>query len=164
MVTAFQLDECDDYASYSKRCNKAGLAQLRRYKTKNKGTLDPQVIERCVKTNGTLLTTDGVFFSDNEQDIPERNPGFIVVEHSEAIPYTITQDSIEKILEDFKASFPDWSNISWKNSLVKISDAYIEIGRKTASGINFGFRADWTDENWQDGVRSALAGNAAEAE
>lgn len=160
-MTTFQFDENNSCTSFIRRCKKGGLASAKRFqrKHKNTGLKDPQMLAIYLALGGVLVTFDNHMIDDHEDDIPEQSPGIIIIEHSPAIPYTFTQKSAEKIIAKFKEKVPDWHQVPWENSIVRLSDATICIGRKQRGSVIYDYLE--TVEGADDaGIKAQLALNA----
>jgi hypothetical protein len=162
MATIFQFDECSDCVSFIKKCNKQGLAVARRFKKKHRrtGLKDPQMLPIYLGLGGVLITFDNDMIDDHEDDVPERSPGIIIIEHSDAVPYTLTQASVEKIIGRFKSILPDWHQVPWANSIVRITERSVAIGRKFKTGVAYDCHADLADVNCDQQIRNHLVQNA----
>ena len=159
-MTVFQFDECSTSKSYLKSCKKSGLAAVRRYPTKHKGLPDPAMLEIYMAQEGVLVTYDHEIWVENEKHIPLTNPGIIIVSHSPAISYTLTQRSAANILDNFKGQFGEWHSVPWSNSLVTITDASVEVMRKSALGFETQLYRSLDQPGWQWELAERLKQNA----
>ena len=111
---------------------------------------------------GVLVTFDSNMVEDHGAHIPNVNPGIILVGHSPAIPYTVTATSASKIMTAFKGHLPDWHELSWQNSVAKITDATIEVGHMAAQQFHIDLSADFANTpGWQESLRACLLINSA---
>jgi len=163
-VTIFQFDENIDYKAYIKRCNQEGFAVVKRFPKdlKNTGFPDPEVLKRCLLLGGVLVTLDHHMIDDHEPDVPEKSPGIIIIQHSPKIPYTMTQKSAEKIIEQFKKRISDWHKLSYANSIVRITDESITVGRKKENVVTYNCYKELSEQDCEDEIRQRLNDNAAD--
>ena len=159
-MNIFQFDECSDGKSLIRSCKTEALSQVRRYPTKHKNLPDPEMLAIYMKKDGTLVTFDRRIVEENLDAIPGEHPGLIMVGHSPAIPYTMTEESASKILRALKDGFADWHTISWKNSIVTITDASIEVSRRTGAGVQSMLYASFENDNWQHLLKDCLLQNS----
>jgi hypothetical protein len=162
MATVFQFDECSDCRSFIKKCNDEGLAVARRFRRKHrhKGLKDPEMLAVYLGLGGVIITYDNNMIDEHPTHIPERSPGIIIIEHSSAVPYTFTQASAEKIIGKFKSILPDWHQVPWANSIVRITERSVSIGRKLETGVIYECVANLTDDNCHEQIRTHLVQNA----
>ena len=163
-MTTFQFDENNECKSYIKHCNKEGLAAAKRFprRHKNKQFSDPEMLNLCLSLGGVLVTFDHHMIDDHEPYIPEKSPGIIIIQHSRKIPYTMTQKSAERIIAQFKKTIADWHQVPFENSIVRITDESITIGRKLADGVTYDCHKELTEPNCGKEIREHLASNAAD--
>jgi hypothetical protein len=162
MSTVFQFDECSDCRSFIKKCNQQGLAVARRFKKKHRHTSlkDPEMLAIYLALGGVLITYDNNMIDEHEDAVPEQSPGIIIIEHSSEVPYTLTQSSAEKIIGRFKTVLPDWNQVPWANSIVRITERSISIGRKRKAGVTYECVANLSDDNCHEQIRIHLVQNA----
>jgi hypothetical protein len=160
-MTTFQFDECSTYLEYISKCNKApvGATEAKRHERKHRGLPDPDVLAIHMKGNSVFITFDGRMVDEHGTHIPTLNPGIIIIGHSPAYSFTMTHVFACKILEDFKVNFPEWHTISWRNSIVKMTEVSIEIGYNTTSGFVSQFYEFFKESGWQDSLKSFLTQN-----
>ena len=160
-MTIFQFDECSTYLKYIAQCNKnpVGTTKAKRHKKKHQGLLDPDVLAIHMGGNSVFVTFDGRMVNEHGAHIPTLNPGIIIIGHSPSYSFTMTHVFACKILEDFKVSFPDWHTISWRNSIVRMTEISIEVGYNTASGFVSQFHELFRENGWQDAFKVFLAQN-----
>jgi hypothetical protein len=144
-----------------RRCKKTGLAETSRFERRhrNKKMQDPEVMAYYFGLNRVLLTFDKALIDEHENDIPGLNPGIIVVQHSPALLRTLTQKSAEKIIAKFKEIIPDWYEVPWSNSIVRISDIAVEICRKEESGVVTLVYTELTETDCAEQIRKHLQQN-----
>jgi hypothetical protein len=162
MATVFQFDECSDCKSFIARCNRQGLATARRFRKKHrgKGIKDPQMLPIYLALGGVLITFDNDMIEKHEDQIPEHNPGIIIIEHSPDVPYTLTQASVEKIIARFKSIVPDWHSVPWANSIVRITEKSVAVFRKLATGVTCDCFVELADATCDEKIRNRLLQNA----
>lgn len=162
MPTVFQFDECSDCKSFIKRCNKEGLAVAKRFgkKHRRKGLKDPEMLAIYLALGGVIVTFDNNIIDEHVEDIPEHNPGFIIIEHSSEVPYTLTQASAEKIVARFKSTVPDWHQVSWANSIVRITEKSVFIFRKIGTDVTRNCYVELVETTCESQIRDHLMQNA----
>jgi hypothetical protein len=121
---------------------------------------DPEMLATYLAKGNVLVTFDRRMLEDHEADIPELSPGLIVIAHSPAMMKTLTQSSAEKIIKSFKDKLPDWHQVPWANSIVKITDSSVFVGRKTTEGIVFDCEASLADPKCDETIKRHLVQNA----
>ena len=162
-MTTFQFDENNSCTSFIKRCKKGGLANAKRFQRGHKNTKlkDPEMLKIYLALGGVLITFDNHMIDDHENDIPKTSPGIVIIEHSPRMLHPITQKSAEKIIGRFKDKLPDWHKVPFENSIVRISDASIIVGRKLDVGVVYDCHATLDDDNCDQKVRERLVKNAS---
>ena len=157
-MTKFHPDECSSARGLIRSCKKGGLAQVRRYPTKHKSLLDPEMLYIYTKKDGVIVTFDLGMADENAEHIPVEHPGLIMIGHSPEISYTITEKSATKITSNFKDKFPEWHQIPWKNCIVKMTDATVEVGYILEGTITYLLHRSFEENEWQNDFRDCLAG------
>jgi hypothetical protein len=159
-VTTFQFDECISSKALIRDCRRSGLCTPRRYPKGNMGLKDPEMLAKYMPGDAPLFTQDLALLSDHATHIPPRNSGIIMIGHSPATPRTVTEVSIRRILKQFKQRFGEWHSISWRNSIVVITEATVSAGHMSASGPSVNFIGRIDDNTWKDRLKEVLANNA----
>jgi hypothetical protein len=130
-------------------------------KHRNKGLKDPEMLSFYLSLGGVLVTYDNDMIDEHLDAIPEKGPGIIVIEHSPAVPYTLTQKSAEKIVKKFKETLPDWHAIPWTNSIVRITERSVTVCKKTQATVEYNCEVELSDAVCPHQVRQCLTQNAA---
>jgi hypothetical protein len=155
-MTIFQLDECLDCRSLVRRCEAhREVATVYRFpgdfKTKEarqqKKQKDKIVVPHFIARGNPIVTTDLPIIEDNLDCISEPHPGFIIVSNETPTP-TIRSQHIVDILGSFKQGFPDWISVSWRNSVVRLTQKWIEVGSiKDTTFVRLWFSStDWRND------------------
>jgi hypothetical protein len=162
-MNCFQFDECSSSSELIRECKKEGLCSPRKYPNKHRSLKDPEMLDIYMKRNGVLITFDLSIVEDNDGFIPLENPGIILIGQSANSMRTMTITSARKIMKSFKRLFPEWCKLSWRNSIVAITDATISAGCVTNSGfyVEFSTELNDTDEGWKESLRDFLTQNSS---
>lgn len=162
-MTVFQFEENNSCKSFIRRCNRVGAAEVKRYQARhrNKKIPDPQMLSIYLPLGGVLVTYDKAMLSMHRSDIPEKSPGIIVIEHSPKNLRTLTQSSAEAIIQRFKDKVPDWYEVPWANSIVRITEETVSVCRKAQDELVCDCHINLAADDCADKIRSALAENAA---
>src|SRR5947207_963194 len=126
-MTTFQLDQCLDSKRFARDCSAEGVCQVQRLPPGLRGKEDPELLTAVMVAAHPLVTFDRVLARDHTPFIPESKPGIIGISNYPA-PQTMTVAIAQKVLRKFKSAFPDWHRASWRNSIVEITLAGIEVG------------------------------------
>jgi hypothetical protein len=161
-VTIFQFDENNECKQYIKRCNKEGFATAKRFprRHKNKQYPDVEMLNLCLSFGAVLITFDNDMIDDHEAEIPQKFAGVVIIEHSAAMLHTITQKSAEKIIRQFKETIADWHKVPFENSVVRITDASIMVGRKINDVVIYECQKDLDEIDCATTVTEHLIRNA----
>jgi len=159
-MTVFQLDECCSAKKHRTACNKEGLSKVNKFPSGHRSLKDPQMLEIYMKKTSVFVTTDSRLKDQHTDCIPNEHPGILIVAQSNTNFGTLTVDRAFNIIAGFKKSFPDWYNVVWRNSIVKITDECIEAGRKVGDEIKIEFFRELRLVGWQDEFKLYLSTNA----
>jgi hypothetical protein len=158
-MIGYQVDECLDSKRLVKWCAAEGLVTLRRFPRKLKEQEDPQVLDTILPSGSSLVTTDREIHWRHSTHIPDKHPGILIVASSDS-SCTIRIRDVERILRQFKSSFPGWHSTSLQNSILEITEQQAEVCKVTG-GI--AARIGWVEfakEGWQDELRGMLSQSA----
>ena len=157
----FQLDECASSRKLLSSCKKQKLcvpfAYPRRFK--GKAIKDPQVLARVMANGRALVTTDLAIVDRHCECIPINNPGLIMLGPSPGSPHTTTEKLMMKMLSNFKTYFPDWHDVSWRNSIVRITESTVELGHVATSGYVYDYHSDLDKPGWVEEMKVFLENN-----
>ena len=159
-VNCFQFDECSSSNALLQECKRDGLCLPRRYPKKHSKLKDPQMLGIYMAKDGTLVTFDLSLIDEHEAYIPPKNPGIILIGRSPRVMKTMTETAARKIMRKFKALFPDWCQLSWKNSIVKFTEATIFAGRIIEHGAIIDFLGEIDSDDWKSKLRDILTRNS----
>jgi len=126
-MTICQLDECSNSSKITKECNNSGKAQVYRFPKLLKGKSDNEILKILLTKENPLITFDKEIVHENRPATPETNPGLIILKNAPSIPDTMNDKNALRILNKFKGHFPRWNEISWRNSIITITQEYIVI-------------------------------------
>jgi hypothetical protein len=163
-VINFQLDECISAGKLLSHCRRQNACVPFPFPKilKGKSVKDPEVLGKYMPLDRVLVTVDLSIVEKHGGHIPEANPGLIMLGPSPDSPYTTTVRLTMKMLAKLKAAFPDWHNVSWRNSIVRLTESSIEVGHMTTSGYVYDLNANLDDPNgWQDTLAELLRRNAS---
>ena len=129
----FQLDECLNDADFARLC--VNEAEAKKISGINVNLLpdslhgedDDIVLAQLMKRDGTLLTKDRKIASEHSNAIPNSNPGIVIIANAPGSVRTMSVKQVEKILSEFKSNYTEWHALSFKNSIIEISQIGIEI-------------------------------------
>jgi hypothetical protein len=159
-MNAFQFDECSADQKYAANCQKSGHSIVRNYPKRHKKLKDPEMLEHYLaKKDGTLVTFDHRIWSQHSESVPLSHPGIIAIRN---LIYTMTHAIAQKMIEKLKADFPDWSVVSWANSLVTLTNDGVRVERKTPSGFEEVLYRDFKEADWQEALKGCLQTNATQ--
>jgi hypothetical protein len=134
-MPTFQLDECLNDPEFAQECeddsnakNIPGVA-VRLFPRRLRGEDDDVVLRESLQLDGAILTKDRRIARDWIAAIPNQHPGIIIIANAPGNAATITVSIVKKILSNFKKAFPQWHALSFRNSVLEITQIGIEIWR-----------------------------------
>lgn len=74
-----------------------------------------------------LLTTDGALIYEHFDAMPMLHPGIVIISNAETVLKTLTIKQVQIILRKFKSRFPQWHELSCRNSIIQITQDSISI-------------------------------------
>ena len=133
-MKSFQLDECMDQKRLVRSCAEEGLVQVARFpaelktaEARRSGTQkDSYVLQRFLSRDSAFLTSDRPIVEANPGFVPDRHCGIIILSNSKPTPTPSGKD-FQKVLETFKLLVPDWHSLPWDNSIVTMTQDWIEV-------------------------------------
>jgi len=156
-MCVFQFDENSSARSLIRDCRNAGVVEVRKYPSGDKGLPDEDMLDKYVQRDGVIVTFDAGLVQDHLDHVPDDHPGVIIVRHSPAISYPMTAASAKNILDHFKAEFSDWHRVSWKNSVVTMTEASIEVGHVASDHVVNDLSKSYNESEWQAELRDCLS-------
>lgn len=148
-MKTYQLDENINDKQLAKSCNEQGLAWAKRQSRKDKGRKDPDWVPRVIAQGDTLVTLDRRIIDDCRRAVPEENPGIVILENDESIPFTIRSKDAKKILATLKSAMPDWHN-DWCNSVIRLSQQRIIVGHIEDGQFVLDRNLSLLDPDWKE--------------
>jgi len=137
---------------------KKRLCKVRRYPDNERGTKDPQMLQKYMSLDGIVVTFDRNIVDEHGSHIPDVNPGIIMISNF-IRAHTMTAAAAQDILKNFKALYADWHLLSWNNSIINLTDASVEVGYMRSGKLTVELRKVFTERGWQDQLRTALEKN-----
>ena len=145
-MTTFQLDENANSRKFADECVRQGLCGVRRFPSSLRGTKDADLLPQLMSASYPLLTFDRQIAQNNSEQIPERNPGILIVTDPGSV-HTLTVETARNILLNFKTVFTEWHKVSWRNSIVAISPSSVEVSRLAAGQLTTTLMLQLADHN-----------------
>ena len=139
-MRVFQADECMNSKRFEAACNsegRGGLYRLYRFPKSFKGRSikDPEILRHFFDRGTPIITNDEEMLSEHANAIPEEHPGLIVVAFSPDCQEIISDRVSMEMLARFKSLFPAWATIPCSNSVVVITERWVEIMHKEGGGL-----------------------------
>lgn len=129
-MIGYQMDECLNSKRLVQACLEEGLVNVRRCPRRLKQHDDPEVLRNVLPSEWSLVTTDRAIHVEHGRFFPSEHSGILIVATSDS-SRTLTIKNVVSILQRFKAAFPDWHEVSLRNSVVEITES---AGRCMARG------------------------------
>lgn len=122
-----QFDECFTSKKIRARCEAEGKSAIKTFphRLRNKAVKDPEVVDRFLPGESSLVTTDHRLPIKEAARIPNQHAGIIVVRHNG--PHTQREKDIIQVIENFKSHVQQWENLNWANSVVELYQDRVEI-------------------------------------
>lgn len=165
-MTTFLLDQNVNKKSFARKCNLQPHAKAKRFPPEWKdyvgGFKDPQLLPIVMDGDKPLVTNDRNIASENIAYIPKANPGIIIVAFAKgSTTRTLTADDTEKILANFKSTFPKWYAANWSNTVIEITQLGVMVSHVESGLLQPDTYLAFTTANWQPSLTAVLAANAA---
>ncbi len=165
-MSIFQLDECADSRHLVRACKEEGSAQVYRFpgrlKTKEareqRKQKDASIIPEFLSGGIPFVTTDKPIIEENLSSVPFPHSGVIIISNAQPVP-EVGREDIINILSTFKRAFPGWHEAKWDNSIVELTDKWIEVKRIESGDVVSLKRLSFDEENWSGTLASLLAEN-----
>ena len=160
----FQLDENLNDSEFARECDEeskaAGIADLslKRFPKRLRGEEDEVVLRNLLSSGGTVLTKDRGIATDGKDGIPDEHPGIIIIANAPSVRVTGNQ-AVRQILRKMKTSVNEWHSLSFKNSIIEITQAGIEVRRKSDAKAKY---LDFAANGWESNLVSILKDNAGQ--
>jgi hypothetical protein len=161
-----RFDECLDDRKLVRDCQTEGLVEARRFPRdmRNKGIVDEQVLERLLPACDLLVTNDLGLAAQNVELLSAGTACVLVLSLGPESIRTFTTHAARRMLQTFKADYPQWPVVPWSNSVVEITPGYIRIQHVAEHSLIEDAWIDRAAEGWQDQLTAALEQNAGRAE
>lgn len=160
MMLEVQLDENLNSAKLISACKGGGLTRPFRLPHSVMGSDDPTVLRHSFGQGRALITTDQALPAEYVGEIPSRNPGIIVIGHSQNVQATITLDRIIAILERFKHELRDCLPLPCRNSIVLITESSIDVSHVAGGALHRDASFQYGPGDWRRDFKSILLANA----
>ena len=164
-MTTFLLDQNVNKKSLAETCNREGFAHVRRFPSEWKmqagGFKDPDLLQKVMVGNQPLLTNDRNIAREHATIIPPINPGIIIVGFCKGTIKPLGKGDIERILRQFKQSFPQWHVTTWNNSIVEITQKHAEVWHVETGDLRSDDYISFDELNWSGRLAGVLEKNAA---
>jgi hypothetical protein len=157
----FQFDECIDSKTLFNSCSAQGLAKPIRFPANLKGTSDEQLLPSILSKPYSFLTCDSRIVRQHHLFIPALHPGIIMIANAPGHYPSLTEKTIINILDNFKKHLPWWNTVPWKNSIVKITQQFVEISRIKSGIVEEQIKLDYSDPDFKDRLEEILTSNAS---
>ena len=160
-MIAYQLDKCTDSKRLYNGCLAEQLAIVYRFTAIQceNDTPDPVILAHCVQAGRVLLTTDSSFHYDNQQYLPQTHEGIVIVSNS--INKCLTEKDFISSLAKFKAAFLNWHLTQPKNSILQITQHWVELSAIRDGLVCVLATLEFTDPEWQTVLTAKLVENGA---
>ena len=158
-MIAFQLDQCLDSKRFAKECHAEGLCQVQRFPSVLRNAEDPELLMTLMVQAIPLVTFDRALAHEHARFIPDNNPGIIVISNYPS-PQTLTVSIAQKVLRRFKAGFPEWHQVAWRNSVVEITDIGVQVWYVQSGKLVRNEYLAFDAPGWQERLRAVLVENS----
>ena len=168
-MNTFQLDDCLRDRDFAASCYRdRRLANTERFpqdlstkKARRQGLQkDHMLLPRFFPGSRIFVTSDKRIVDDNINIWPDLHCGFIIVSDAKR-RNTAGFRQFTEAIRQFKSSFPDWHSVSWRNSIVHITQESVAVQRVTGNKISDNQGWYYSQTGWQNQLREALATNAS---
>jgi hypothetical protein len=158
--TIFQFDQCLNDRSIADACNAQGLAVVYRFPRRLTGKEDPEVLDDLLAKPNPLITVDLGMVRDHLAHVPEFHPGIVSISNARVDRRTLTSKLICRILDNFKARFPQWHQVGFRNTIAEITPVGVELAHiESGTFIRDGYLT-FDQEGWVAELESILLQNA----
>ena len=154
-----QLDQEIDARHLVRACENEGKVTAYRLPTELKNKEDPDVLGALIPKGNPILSADWDFAHDWPAFIPNLHPGILIVGQDDDDPYFDTHVG-QRIVFDFKQSFPLWNVLAWDNSIVHIQPSYVTVWHCEDHRLVRDEMISRADDDWQERLEAHLAANA----
>ena len=159
MIT-YQVDENTDSKKFVESCRKEGLVNVRRFPKALKGAKDPVVLQQVLLSGRTLLTNDREIHFSHLSHIPDNHCGILIIARV-ASPTTIRLTDVMRTLSVFKSQFPQWHDTSLRNSVVEITETFVQVWRIRGGCVTSSCTIQFSQNDWQPTLTKVLKDNAS---
>lgn len=129
-----QLDQNANERQLAESCNEQGQVECRRFPKQLQGESDAVVVQRCCEDDCLLLSFDRTVATAARQDLRGEFPGITILSKDDHELGTMTTKHARQMLAQFKADFPHWHTVNWRNSVVEIRASEV-IVEKYLAGV-----------------------------
>ena len=151
-MKSFQLDQCSNHSAFREKCNKEARCIIRRLPPRLRDHDDDVVLLDLLSRDACLLTMDFNIVNDNNEHIPDENPGIIVVK---AIPNRATVMAM--IIDKFKKHFTVWNVTDWSKIYLEIDVRAVYISRLINGDIDTGgMTIDFCETDFEKRLQMAI--------
>jgi hypothetical protein len=154
------LDKNAGSKKFRDACNREGVVRCILLPRSIRDSNDESVLEFAISNGYLTLTFDRPLFIQSAPVLSGRNPGLIVLRADDGAIHRISTKTAPKLLRDFKADFPDWYVVPWKNSIVELTPTLALVYQtRTVTPVLVALLKR-EDDGWQSGLKRLLAENA----
>jgi predicted nuclease of predicted toxin-antitoxin system len=143
-------------------CNKQGIVRCFLLPVLMRDTAsDAEVAEFAIRKDDFIITFDKGFCLDAAAVLAGRSPGILLLRKDDESVEKITRKVATALLSKFKAEFPEWATVPWKNSMVELSPRYAVVHHMFEKEPVCLKRLDRkNDRDWQKMLKEYLESNA----
>ncbi|MGH7140563.1 MAG: hypothetical protein ACREHD_32920 [Pirellulales bacterium] len=159
-MNSVQLDENSTSKKLFALCKDEGKVSVKTFPRamRNKSVQDPDVVDRFLKSNESLVTTDHRMPIKQAAKIPNFHAGIIIVRNNG--PHTQREKDILEVLRTFKDRMPKWEDLNWSNSIVELYQDRVEIYSIRDSAPSAPTVINFDDADFVASLQRVLAENA----
>jgi hypothetical protein len=158
-MSIFQVDQCADSRDFVDSCASEGLAEIRRFPKRLRGSQDPDVLNAVLPRGHTLVTTDRHIHTEYPEHFPATHAGVVIVAISSETG-TLTTRRMMRILAAFKRIFPDWHRVSLQNSVIEVTEDGVQVWRVAGGRMERSVYLEFRVADWSMSLVRALQQNA----
>ncbi len=126
-MLGIHLDENLSGKKLQARCRSDGLSKVWRVLPEDKGNVDNDVLKYASSSGLVLVTGDRKFALQVQDDALIGFPGLIIVSNASPESPSMGTKRIVEVLAPVKSVITDWTSVDLKDSVVLITDEYIEV-------------------------------------
>ncbi|RIK82561.1 MAG: hypothetical protein DCC68_06000 [Planctomycetota bacterium] len=160
-MIAYQLDKNSDSKKLARRCIDEGIVNLYRFHALGlpDTATDPEVFAACQPLGRVLLTFDGRFADQHAQQLSEQHHGIVIVGNDCQKHFTVSDGMTT--LARLKSFFDQWGDIAPLNSVVHITEAWVQVCRIERGKVKVQQHLPYTNDGWQESLDRELIDNGA---